>query len=243
MYKIIGGDQKEYGPVSFDQLASWVRDNRANGQTVVQKDDGPWVPLGTLPEFAAVLPGATAFPPGAGYAPPAAGSSASIGVGGGVGGGVSGYASGPGPGTDTFRGVGGGRDAAGAVQGPATALLVTGILGAIAVLIGGALAMSGVGATAPAGDLPPELQKVVEMLRQLQSPAMVAIDSIIKLAVAGLIIFASSRLKKLESFPVVVTAAILAMVPCTSPCCCVGLPVGIWVLVAIFKQDVKSSFR
>lgn len=103
--------------------------------------------------------------------------------------------------------------------------------------------MSGVGATAPAGDLPPELQKVVEMLRQLQSPAMVAIDSIIKLAVAGLIIFASSRLKKLESFPVVVTAAILAMVPCTSPCCCVGLPVGIWVLVAIFKQDVKSSFR
>jgi hypothetical protein len=83
----------------------------------------------------------------------------------------------------------------------------------------------------------------MDMLQQLQSPAMIAVDSIIKLAVASLIIVASLKLRKLESFPLVVTSAILAIVPCTSPCCCVGIPIGIWVLVAIMKPEVKSSFR
>jgi hypothetical protein len=55
MYKIIGGDQKEYGPVTFDQVAGWIRDNRANAQTLIQKEGGPWLPLGSLPD-AALLP-------------------------------------------------------------------------------------------------------------------------------------------------------------------------------------------
>jgi len=53
MFKIIGGDGKEYGPVSAEQLHEWVRDGRANAQTLVQAEGSTeWKPLGQFPEFA-----------------------------------------------------------------------------------------------------------------------------------------------------------------------------------------------
>ena len=39
MYKIIGADQKEYGPVSAEQLRQWIAEGRVNGQTKVQAAD------------------------------------------------------------------------------------------------------------------------------------------------------------------------------------------------------------
>jgi hypothetical protein len=54
-YRIVGADQKEYGPVSEEQLRQWIIEGRANAQTVVRADEGPWKPLGTYPEFAAAL--------------------------------------------------------------------------------------------------------------------------------------------------------------------------------------------
>lgn len=72
MFKMIGGDGREYGPVTADQLREWILDHRANGQTMVLAEGGrDWQPLGTLPEFAGVLAEAArlhAVPP-----PPAAG--------------------------------------------------------------------------------------------------------------------------------------------------------------------------
>ena len=38
------------------------------------------------------------------------------------------------------------------------------------------------------------------------------------------------------------TAAVLAMIPCISGCCLLGVPVGIWALVALSKPDVKAAF-
>ena len=35
MYKIIGGDQKEYGPVTADQLRAWITEGRVNGLTSI----------------------------------------------------------------------------------------------------------------------------------------------------------------------------------------------------------------
>lgn len=237
MYKIIGGDQKEYGPVSFDQLASWVRDNRANAQTLVQKEGGAWAPMGTLPEFASLFGGTSAPRPTPG----------SSGVPEGVPSPAGTYTPGPTPTpgftpptpAGTF-----GNQARESVQGPATGLMITGILGAITVILSAAFSLFGLASMPPTpGDMPPEARRLMEMVQSLQTPAMIAVDSIIKLAVAGLIIFASMKLRKLESFPLVVTSAILAIVPCTSPCCCVGIPIGIWVLVAIMKPEVKSAFR
>lgn len=71
MYRIIGADQKEYGPVSTDELRQWIAQGRANGQTLVRLDDTPWRPLSTFPEFAADLSGQTAPPSGSPPSPPA----------------------------------------------------------------------------------------------------------------------------------------------------------------------------
>jgi hypothetical protein len=38
-------------------------------------------------------------------------------------------------------------------------------------------------------------------------------------------------------------AAILAMVPCLTPCCFLGLPVGIWALVVLNRAKIKSEFH
>ena len=42
MYKIIGTDQKEYGPVSSDQIQQWITQGRVNAQTKAQSDSGEW---------------------------------------------------------------------------------------------------------------------------------------------------------------------------------------------------------
>ncbi len=56
MFKMIGGDGREYGPFSAEQLRQWIAENRANGQTLVQAEGAQgWQPLSELPEFAALL--------------------------------------------------------------------------------------------------------------------------------------------------------------------------------------------
>src|SRR5262245_26753387 len=56
MYKIRGNDGNEYGPVPVDQVHQWIREGRANAQTLVQPAGSTeWQALGTLPEFAASL--------------------------------------------------------------------------------------------------------------------------------------------------------------------------------------------
>jgi hypothetical protein len=53
MYKILGGDGKEYGPVPAEALRQWVLEGRANAQTQVRVgEDLNWQPLAALPEMA-----------------------------------------------------------------------------------------------------------------------------------------------------------------------------------------------
>jgi uncharacterized membrane protein len=68
MYKIIGSDQKEYGPVSAEQLRQWIAEGRVNGQTSTWSEVlGGWKPLSSFPEFADLL---VAKPPIASGPPP-----------------------------------------------------------------------------------------------------------------------------------------------------------------------------
>jgi hypothetical protein len=53
MYKIIGADGREYGPVTIEQLKQWIAGNRANRRTSVKSErDTEWKPLDSLPELA-----------------------------------------------------------------------------------------------------------------------------------------------------------------------------------------------
>ena len=66
MYYLIGADQKEYGPVTADEIRAWIAEGRANGQTLARLEGGPWKPLSTFPEFLSSLGSA---PPTAPVAP------------------------------------------------------------------------------------------------------------------------------------------------------------------------------
>jgi len=72
MYRLIGADGQEYGPVAREQLRQWVAEGRANAQTQTQlAGETGWVALGARPEFADLLGGP------AGHVPPAAPASQS----------------------------------------------------------------------------------------------------------------------------------------------------------------------
>jgi GYF domain 2 len=53
MYRIIGGDQKEYGPVTAEDIRRWIAEGRVNAQTSVTAEGiTEWKPLSAFPEFA-----------------------------------------------------------------------------------------------------------------------------------------------------------------------------------------------
>ncbi|MFZ1072224.1 MAG: DUF4190 domain-containing protein [Verrucomicrobiia bacterium] len=55
-YTIIGGDQKQYGPVTGEQLRQWIIDGRVSQHSQVKAEsDAEWRPLSAFPEFAATL--------------------------------------------------------------------------------------------------------------------------------------------------------------------------------------------
>jgi len=64
MYKIIGADQREYGPVSADQIRQWIKEGRANATTLIQTEGTPgWRPLSAFPEFGTPPIAPTVQPP------------------------------------------------------------------------------------------------------------------------------------------------------------------------------------
>jgi len=63
MYRIIGADGREYGPVNADQIKQWISEGRADARTRAKAKGGAgWGPLETIPEFAGSL-GITPSPP------------------------------------------------------------------------------------------------------------------------------------------------------------------------------------
>src|SRR5437667_11954902 len=56
MYRIVGADGKEYGPISVDQLRQWIAEGRANAQTrVLPEGQTEWKTLAEIPELASLL--------------------------------------------------------------------------------------------------------------------------------------------------------------------------------------------
>lgn len=70
MYKIIGGDGNEYGPVTVDQLRVWLTQGRLNRQTRVRTAaDAEWKTAGEFPELAALFEPTSARPASPGPPP------------------------------------------------------------------------------------------------------------------------------------------------------------------------------
>jgi hypothetical protein len=56
MYRVIGGDKKEYGPATADEMRLWIADGRLSSQSLVWAEgSAEWRPLANFAEFADAL--------------------------------------------------------------------------------------------------------------------------------------------------------------------------------------------
>lgn len=63
MYRIIGADGREYGPVGAEQLRQWLAEGRINQQTRLRAEDSAeWKTLADFPEVSSTTP-APPLPP------------------------------------------------------------------------------------------------------------------------------------------------------------------------------------
>ncbi len=58
----------------------------------------------------------------------------------------------------------------------------------------------------------------------------------------SLVILGAYNLQKLKSYPLAMTGAIIACIPCCGPCVVLGIPFGIWALVLLNNPDIKRHF-
>jgi hypothetical protein len=74
-YQIIGGDGKEYGPISEEGVTNWLQEGRANGDTRIKEVGAEeWQCVRDLPGFASAFSTAISAPPAGPVTPsPAAG--------------------------------------------------------------------------------------------------------------------------------------------------------------------------
>jgi hypothetical protein len=223
MYKIIGADKKEYGPITADQIRQWIRESRLNAQSQAQAEgETAWRALGTFQEFANDL--GTGAPP---MHPPLSSAPRVLG---------SGAGPGSGPGLAPIS-----REAAQqAVNGPAVGLMVTAILGFVVVAIRLVFSLAGL-AGIDFGLQQIQDARIQQMFGRLSSTLGI-FECIIGAIVGVVVLMGAMKMKSLRNYSFAFAASILAMVPCVSPCCWVGLPIGIWALVVLNRPEIKSSF-
>jgi hypothetical protein len=206
MYKIIGADGNEYGPVTSEQVRQWIAEGRANGQTKVQAAGSPdWQTLGSVAEFAdALLPkpatmvGTTATAP-----PPSVAAAAEQ------------------------------------LSGPAIGLIVTAVFGFLACITGIVVHL----VSGQFQQLPSGMDPQVDRLIQTMVGALSIISCVFGMVLSFVILYGALQMKKVRGYGWAMASSIVALVPFVSPCCLLGLPIGIWALVVLLKPEVKAAFK
>jgi hypothetical protein len=127
-------------------------------------------------------------------------------------------------------------NAAEQVNGPAIGLMITAILGGVLQVLGivGNLLGASFGARS---------YNSTDAFAQMLTGGVAVVFGIIAIAMAGLILFGAMKMKKLEAHGWAMAASIIALIPCVSPCCFIGLPIGIWALIVLAKPEVKAAFH
>lgn len=213
MYKIIGADRKEYGPISTEQLRFWITEGRVNAQTqACAEGTTDWKPLSAFPDFADAL----------GLGAGTAAETSSV------------------LGASSVTDAAGREQALRAVKGPAIALIVTASIGLLYYAASGLITLLGGGAMFQQPvppDLPPQIRGFIE---GMQGPFAGAINLVIA-CINAFVIFGAIKLMRLQSFSIAMVACVVAMLPCQC-CCLLGLPFGIWALVVMNKPHIKKWF-
>lgn len=223
MYRVKGSDQNVYGSIPSETVRQWIAERRLDRLSeVCREGEETWVTLAQVPEFADAL----------GAMPGAMSGGGDFSAGAKVG-----Y-------------VGGAPDdrarALARVQGPGIGLAIYGGLMMLFGLVGlVTTAVMPKGAQFP--ELPPDFPEFARKAMEIQAsmpPWASYLQGLIGMAVFAVVLVGGLRLMKLRSKALVMTGAVLAIVPCFSSCCClIGMPLGIWVILTINKPEVSSQFE
>ena len=234
-YFIQGADQKEYGPVAADQLRQWITENRLNRFSPARAEgEATWKTLGDLPEFADLLggPAPIAMPTATATSPTRPASS------------QGGWASPSAPSGSGLRSAPGISETVvdEKLRIPAIGILTTGAVGTMLSFYG---LVSGLNENArqeiPPG-MPPEFERMFKAYLAFAEAYVVPLNAL-ALVLSLLSLLAGVRMLQRKSYGLVMAGVILATIPCVSPCCCLGLPFGIWALVVLSNTEVKAAFR
>ncbi len=125
------------------------------------------------------------------------------------------------------------------VNGPAIGLIITAVLGVLYSLVNLVMHFAGVNfmGAQPQG-LDPQVLETIQRV----GGAMGVIGTIIVLGTGAFITYAALQMRQLKGYGLGLAASIIAIIPCVSPCCLLGLPLGIWALVVLNKPEVKAQF-
>lgn len=228
MYRVRGADQNIYGPIDAETVRQWIRERRLNGESQICRDgEETWQSLGQLSEFSADLTAASVpVVPSMPSATP--GSSGSQG-----GAGAPGFAP--------------SREAVLAQVKPAAICMI--VYGALSLLLSLWSVVSKFiwpqGQGTP--ELPPNTPEWVRSIVQAQTNMPAAAQwalILLSVVMSGVILQGGLKFLKLESRGLVLASAIIAILSCCTSCCCgLGIPLGIWTLTLINKSEIQSEFR
>jgi hypothetical protein len=188
MFKIIGADQKEYGPISVEQIRRWVSDGRLNAQSKAQREGSTdWQSLSAFDEFADIFQVATPTPAATPFSVPAAAIA---------------------PDADAT--------ALTAVKGPAIALTVVSSLGVLLYLASSLVHFISPGGQPyrmPA-NVPTEYLSIAQSLRG----PVGGLITLVAAALNGFVLFGCLNMMRLQSFNLAIATCIVAMLPCQCCC-------------------------
>jgi len=128
------------------------------------------------------------------------------------------------------------------VQIPAIGLIVLGILGVLVSALGFLQSSFDAQKLIDMGMSPDRAQRIAEFMGSGGHTLLIAAH-VVGILGCGFTAWAGFQMLKLESWRACVVANVLVMVPFTSCCCLLGVPVGIWGLVLLFNADVKRAFE
>ncbi len=217
-YTIIGGDQKEYGPISADDVRQWIAEGRLNEQSPIKVEGAAeFRLLGTFAEFGdAFLSGGT-IP----KAPPVFN-----------------------PSEDGARAAALLKVKSPAVALMVVSILnIVLALWSLLQLIFTSPNLQQLNSELAQLNNPQIEQFTQKLFHLMYGPLGIA-NVLVELAISVLILAGAKKMKSLQSHQFSVAAASLAMVPCLTPCCgyLFGVAFGIWALVVLRRPDVKSHF-
>lgn len=225
-YKVIGGDLKQYGPVSTQDLLRWIEQGRLNAMSLVQVyGEFEWKPLSSFPEFADALAGKPS-----GLVPPMPAVSEG----------------------DPGRQAALRRVRAPAVALMVISSLNI-VLSIWALLQTAFFRPTEEQINAQLQQFKqlydPQLQQTIERIIHIfYGPFGVTfgiVNGLFGLAVSVLILVGAIKMQSLRSREMAVTAAVLAVIPGLTPCCgyVIGLAFGIWALAVLRNPAVKAQFH